>query len=213
VDGSSRIWIVASVNRRAQADATRARIIAHAYELFSQNGYRATTMQLVADGADVAVQTVYFTFRTKDDLLRSVFEWTVLGEDGRPPQLQDWHVEASAAPDANHAIPLLVAGIATINARMAPLLPVFHAVTLDPVGEIYAQSEQRRRADMGDLALVLSRKTPLRAGVTRHRAADLLFVLTGPALYRDFVLEAGWTPTEWVRWVSSSLIRDLFKDS
>jgi AcrR family transcriptional regulator len=203
---------VVAVNRRAQADATRARIIGNAYELFSQNGYRATTMQLIADRAGVAVQTVYFTFRTKDDLLRSVFEWTVLGEDGRPPQLQDWHVEASAAPDAYRAVPLLVAGIGTINARMAPLLPVFHAVTLDPVGEIYAQSKQRRRSDMSELAQTLSRKTPLRTDVTRRRAADLLFVLTGPALYRDFVLEAGWTPTEWARWVSDSLIQDLFKD-
>jgi AcrR family transcriptional regulator len=212
VDGSSRILNVVAVNRRAQADATRARIIANAYELFSQNGYRATTMQLIADRAGVAVQTVYFTFRTKDDLLRSVFEWTVLGEDGRPPQLQDWHVEASKAPDAYRAVPLLVAGIGTINARMAPLLPVFHAVTQGPVGEIYTQSEQRRRSDMSDLARALNRKTPLRTGVTRHRAADLLYVLTGPALYRDFVLDAGWTPTEWNRWVSDSLIRDLFKN-
>jgi AcrR family transcriptional regulator len=203
---------VASVNRRAQADATRARIIGNAYELFSQNGYRATTMQLIADRASVAVQTVYFTFRTKDDLLRSVFEWTVLGEDGRPPQLQDWHIEAMAAPDAHRAVPLLVAGIGTINARMAPLLPVFHAVTQDPVGQIYAQSEQRRRSDMSDLAHTLSRKTPLRTRVTRRRAADLLYVLTGPALFRDFVIEAGWTLTEWHRWVSNSLIRDLFNN-
>ena len=201
---------MAPVNRRAQADATRARIIANAYELFSQNGYRATTMQLIAARAGVAVQTVYFTFRTKDDLLRSVFEWTVLGEDARPPQLQDWHVQAMAAPDALRAVPLLVAGIGAINARMAPLLLVFQAVALDPVGEIYAESEWQRRSDMSDLAQALSRKTPLRAGVTRRRAADLLYVLTGPALYRDFVLEAGWTPTEWDRWVSHSLIRDLF---
>ena len=26
----------------------------------------------------------------------------------------------------------------------------------------------------------------------------------------DFVLEAGWTPREWMRWVSDTLIRDLF---
>ncbi len=198
------------VNRRARSDATRARIIGSAYELFRQNGYRPTTMQLIADAAGVAVQTVYFAFHTKDDLLRSVFEWTVLGEDGRPPALQDWHVEAMAAPDARQAIPLLFAGVGAINARMAPLLPVFQAAVQEPAGEIYAQSEQLRRSDMGDLGRALSDKTPLRAGMTHQRAADLLFALTGPALYRDLVLEAGWAPAEWARWGSDALIRDLF---
>jgi hypothetical protein len=46
-------------------------------------------------------------------------------------------------------------------------------------------------------------------GVTRRRAAELLFVLTGPALYRDFALEAGRAPREWMRGVSGTLIRDL----
>jgi hypothetical protein len=48
--------------------------------------------------------------------------------------------------------------------------------------------------------------------VTRRRAVGLLFVLTGPALYRAFVLEAGWTPREWTRWVSDTFIRDLLPD-
>jgi hypothetical protein len=55
-------------------------------------------------------------------------------------------------------------------------------------------------------------KTALRKGVTRRRAADLLFVLTGPALYRDFVIEAGWTLRDWTRWVAGALLRDLFPD-
>jgi AcrR family transcriptional regulator len=203
---------VAAVNRRAKADATRARIMANAYELFGQTGYRATTMQLIAERAGVAVQTVYFTFHTKDDLLRSVFEWTVLGDDQRPPRLQDWHVQASAAPDAYEAIPQLVAGVGTINARMAPLLPVFHTVMQDPAGEIYVQSERRRRSDMEELVELLSHKTPLRNGLTRRRAADLWFVLTGPALYRDLVLEAGWAPADWAAWVSDTLTRNLFKE-
>jgi hypothetical protein len=73
-------------------------------------------------------------------------------------------------------------------------------------------AEDQRRADMTRLADTLARKTPLRRGMTRRRAAELLFVLTGPALYRDFVLEAGWTPRDWTRWVASALIRDLLPD-
>lgn len=201
-----------AVNRRAKAEATRARIIASAYELFCESGYRATTMGLIAQRAGVAVQTVYFTFHTKDDLLKAVFEWTVLGDEGVPPHRQAWHVEARAEPDAYRALPKIIAGTGTIHGRMAPMIGVFSAVAQDPAGAIYQQSEELRRADMTRLADTLAKKTPLRKGVTRRRAAELLFVLTGPALYREFVLEAGWTPREWARWVSDTLIRDLLPD-
>jgi AcrR family transcriptional regulator len=203
---------VVAVKRQAKAAATRARIIANAYALFCENGYRATTMDLIARRAGVAVQTVYFTFHTKDDLLKAVFEWTVLGDEAVPPPRQAWHVDALAEPDAYRAVPKIVAGIGAINARMAPMIPVFNAVAQDPAGVIYQQSEELRRADMAQLAEALARKTALRKGVTRRRAADLLFVLTGPALYRDFVIEAGWTPRDWTRWVAGALLRDLFPD-
>jgi AcrR family transcriptional regulator len=196
--------------RQAKADATRARIIQHAYELFGELGYRATTMDAIAGRAGVAVQTVYFVFRTKDDLLRAVHEWTVLGDDPMPPARQAWHVAALTEPDVARALPRIVTGIATINARVAPMVAVFNAVAQDPVGAIFRQSEDLRRTGMVELVETLARKTPLRKGVTRRRAADLFFVLTGPDSYRLFVLDAGWTPRDWARWVSDALIRDVF---
>jgi hypothetical protein len=87
-------------------------------------------------------------------------------------------------------------GHGVIEARGGGGLGVFSAVAQDPAGAIYQRSEELRRADMGRLADRLATKTPLGKGVTRRRAAELLFVLIGPALYRDFVLEAGWTPRE-----------------
>jgi AcrR family transcriptional regulator len=198
--------------RQAKAHATRARIVRQAYELFCELGYRATTMELIAERAGVAVQTVYFAFRTKDELLRAVHEWTVLGDDPTPPQLQDWHVAAMAEPDARSAMPKIVAGIATIQARTAPMVPVFNAVSHDAAGAIYQQSEDMRRRDMAELVEALAKKTPLRKPVTRRRAADLIFVLTGPMSYRSFVIDSGWKPRDWVRWVSGTLCHDLFAD-
>jgi hypothetical protein len=60
---------------------------------------------------------------------------------------------------------------------------------------------------------MLAQKAPLRAGMTRRRACDLLFVLAGPESYRSFVLESGWTPRHWIAWVSATLVRDLFGDA
>lgn len=196
-------------SRQANAEATSARIVHHAYELLCERGYRGTTMEAVAGRAGVAVQTVYFVFHTKDDLLQAVHSWTVLGEENQPPQLQGWHIAALREADAARALEKLVAGVATINARMAPLIPVYHAVSMDPAGEIYRRSELLRRDDMDQLVDTLTKKTPLRRGLTRRQAADLIFVLTGPECYRSFVLDAGWTQQQWVRWVSRTLRYDL----
>jgi hypothetical protein len=118
-----------------------------------------------------------------------------------------------AEPDARRALPKLVAGIATLNARIAPMLPVFDAVAGEPAGEVWARSRARRREDMAPLVDALARKTPLRRGMTRRRAADLLFFVQGPECYRELVLLAGWPPKDWVRWASETLGRDLFGDA
>jgi AcrR family transcriptional regulator len=198
---------------RARAEATRARIIRHAYELLCELGFRATTMEAIGGRAGVAVQTVYFNFRTKDELLQAVHEWTVLGDDPTPPSLQDWHVAAMSEPDARRALPRIVAGIATIEARVAPMIPVFNAVAQDPAGAVYQQASALRHEGMTELIDALAKKTPLARGMTRRRATDLVYFLTGPESYRALVLGAGWPPKEWVRWVSDTLCRDLFGDS
>jgi AcrR family transcriptional regulator len=215
---TTKVVAVTAVNgpdpkRRAQAQATRSRIIRHAYDLFCDAGYKATTMEAVAQRAGVAVQTVYFVFRTKDNLLQAVHEWTVLGDDPAPPPLQDWALAAAAEPDARRALRINVAGVATILARMAPMIPVFHAVSQDAAGAVFRQSEHLRREDMVELATSLSKRTPLAPGMTRRRAADLLFVLSGPESYRAFVLGCGWSPRQWVRWVGDTLSRELFGDT
>jgi len=216
---ASRLRIVTAVKRsvsksQGKAQATRARIVGQAYALFCDLGYRSTTMELIAERAGVAVQTVYFAFRTKDDLLQAVHEWTVFG-DGPPlpPVLQEWHLRAMQEIDAPRALRKIVAGIASLDARMAPMLPVFNAVSQDAAGAIHQRSEELRRQGMAQLVDVLARRTPLAHGMTRRRAGDLLHVLTGPESYRAFVLDSGWPERDWVRWVSNTLSRELFVEA
>src|ERR1700760_2871743 len=105
--------------RDVRAEATRARMIRAAYELFCADGHKATTMQRIADRAGVAVQTVYFTFHTKDELLQAVHEWAVLGDEPTVPAQQPGILAAMNEPDGREALRLAVAGIAEIEARVA----------------------------------------------------------------------------------------------
>jgi AcrR family transcriptional regulator len=203
-----------SVSKMEQRSrATRTRIVRAAHELFCHHGFRATTMQEIGHAADVSVQTVYFQFRTKDEVLKAVHEWTVLGDEGLPPQSQPWHRAALDEPDVRMAVAKLAAGIASVNVRVAPTLPIFATLAQEPGGEIYRRSRTLRREGMEELVTALTAKAPLRSGMTPKRAADLLDFLLGPESYAELVLRAGWSRRRWVSWVSETLADQLFGTS
>src|SRR5947209_304164 len=146
------------LSRRDKAAQSRRRMLAAAYDAFCEDGFKATTMEAIAKRAGVAVQTLYFTFHTKDELLQQVHEWTVLGDDPTPPPLQPWYLAAMAEPDAIRALDLITEGLVAILSRVAPTVPVFHAVAGDPAGEVWAHAEQLRRSGMEDLVDMLVAK-------------------------------------------------------
>jgi AcrR family transcriptional regulator len=200
----------APVSRKEKAAATRARMVGAAYAQFCELGFRSTTMDAIAERAGVAVQTLYFAFHTKDELLQAVHDWAVLGDDPLPPPLQQWYLDVVAEPEAGRAVRLMVAGISTILARVAPMVPVFDAVSQDPAGAVHLRSEELRHAGYADLLAQLESKAPLRSGLDREHAIDALFVLVGPPIYRSLVIDRGWAPTEWIDWTSAVLRRELF---
>jgi hypothetical protein len=101
-------------------------------------------------------------------------------------------------PDGRGRLRVAIAGIAEIQARVAPLIPVYRAVAQSPAGAGFRRSEELRREGMAELAAALAAKTSLQTAMTLPRASDLLFVLTGPEVYRSFVQDAGWSHDQWI---------------
>lgn len=184
-----------------------------AYECFCELGYRATTMAAIAERAGVAVQTLYFTFHTKDELLQAVHDYSVLGVDGLPPRQQPWYERMTAEAEVSDAIRHLVAGVEPILARVAPMIPVFHAASEDPAGEVWSRAERLRLEGYAGIVVDLSKKATLHKHLTRQQAADLLFVLLSPELYRGLVLERGWAPSRWRSWLERAILADLFQET
>src|SRR5689334_19429666 len=107
--------------QRARSRATRLRITKAAIAMFRDRGYTRTTMADIAEAAGVAVQTVYFVFHTKTEVLNSAYGLAVMGEDEAVPQEQAWYRQAVAEPDVTTAVRLVVVGLGEILRRVAPL--------------------------------------------------------------------------------------------
>lgn len=58
---------------RRDAEATRARLVRSALQLFTTVGFRATTTTAIAEGAEVAEGTIYRHFTGKEHLLNEVY--------------------------------------------------------------------------------------------------------------------------------------------
>ena len=72
----------------SKALATRERIVRAAIDVFAEAGFVGARMNDIAARAGVAVQTVYFVFHTKAELLSACFDYAVLGPERLPPPQQ-----------------------------------------------------------------------------------------------------------------------------
>src|SRR4051794_15845688 len=201
------------LTRRDRARATRLRITKAAYTLFCERGYTGTTMIDVAVAAGVAVQTVYFTFHTKSELLSRAYDFAVLGEgDPVPPERTAWYQKMTDEPDVTAALGHAVEGIGEIMTRATPLDTVVRAAAgSDPETAAVRGFHERWRAQgYGAIVEILATKSALRAGVTRERATDLLLLYLGMDVYRVLVLDFRWKHQDWIDWTVATLREQLF---
>src|SRR5271155_3647354 len=82
---------VARVTRATSKARTRQRLLGEAQRLFRERGYAATSLEQIAEAADVTKGAIYGHFATKEDLLLSAIETTptpdygaLLGDQSRP---------------------------------------------------------------------------------------------------------------------------------
>lgn len=194
-------------SRKDKAAATRRRMMQASCAIFSKRGYAGTTMDAVAAEAGVAVQTLYYTFRTKSELLQAAYEWAVVA-DGVPPHLSEWWRAVDEATDVRDAVRLLVENTIPILERAAPLVWVVQSD--EGARAVYEHNEKLRIDGNQALVRMLAAKHPLRNGLTDDRARDILLVFTGPQQFQLLTAEYGWSSAEYTTWVIGAVLRELF---
>ena len=194
--------------RRAQARASRQRILETARALFVAHGYAAVSVADIAAAAGVSVPTVFAGFRSKANLLKEATETALVG-DAEPVPLHDRPPmrRVAEAPTAREVLERLAALIAEAAPRVAPMYAVLHAAAdADPeLARLAATLDEQRLAGATRLAgIVLDRlgdPDPERLAQVR----DTIWTLNSPLLYGLLVTQRGWSPEQYGAWVARAL--------
>ena len=197
------------LTRREKAAVTRERMIAGASEAFAEAGYGGARMTDIATRAGVAVQTVYFTFHTKAELLKACFDRAVLGPERLPPPQQAFWTEMAAARSGRAAIAAFVRGNTAILARVAAIDEVAKAAPHEPdAAAVVARNEQLRRDGYRDAVTLLAERFGLHDGLDLDRATDLLLLYGSSATYLT-LRRYGWSDDCFAAWSTDTLAKQL----
>ena len=203
-----------SPRRRAQAAATRMHILESAQMLFEQEGYAATTMATVASDAGVALKTVYIAFETKSGLLRALWHLRLRGDtDDLAVQDRSWFLEVIEERDPVRQLRLTARNSRAVKQRVGGLFEVIRSgATTDPnVAALWSRIEADFHDNQHMIVESLAAKCALVAGLDVERAADILWTLNHPDVWRLLVRERGWTPDEWEQWFGDIAVARLLK--
>ena len=205
-----------SPRRRAQAEATRAEILRAAQRLLERDGYAATTMAAVAGGAGVALKTVYVAFATKSGLLRALWNVLLRGDaDDVPMSERPWFRDLLAEPDPGVRLDRMARQSRAVKDRAGPLMVVIRdaAAGDDDVAALWDRIEGQFRELLAPVARTFAEEGALRPGLDAGRAADVLWALNHPDVWRLLVRVRGWSADEYESWLAGAFRRELLGGS
>ena len=203
-----------SPRRREQADATRRRILEAAERLFGEHGYGATTMAAIAAEAEVALKTVYVAFETKSGVLRGLWNLRLRGDaDEAPMPERAWYREVLEEEDPGEQLRMTARNSRMVKERIGPTLEAIRSgAPVDPeIAALWERIGKEFHRVLRGVVESLASKKALRRGLDPERAADILWTISHPDLWRLLVGERGWSPEDYERWCADASIADLLK--
>ena len=197
---------------QARTRLARAAVVAAARDLFLERGYGATTIEAISERADGPPATVYRLFSSKHGILKAMFDVSIVGDDHDVPMADRPQVRTALDErDPTGQLAAFVAIAVQVNQRVGPLYRILvSAAGTDPdaAAQLEELAQQRQRGQRS-IARALSRAGALRPELRERDAADLIHAFLSPELYRLLVLDRGWTPDRYARWLEATLRAQL----
>jgi AcrR family transcriptional regulator len=189
--------------RRAQLTAaTRERVLRAALDLIVDVGPDATTLQAVAERADVAPSTIYYHFSSRDHLLAAAYDMLRLEWE----EQKHWETPETSPPAQLRS---LIHSCFSDYAQRAPLLRVILRIRgSEDLDAAIGRVRARRRAVIVDMLTEACRNGALCPPL--ERAIAITYGLTSFAAWQTLVEEQGLTPAQAENEVAEFLVEALF---
>ncbi|MFN2198423.1 MAG: TetR/AcrR family transcriptional regulator [Anaerolineales bacterium] len=201
-----------STRRQEQARNTRQQIVAAARRLFPEFGYAGTTIEALAQEAGVAPETIFASFGSKRGVLERLVDFSVGGDDQPIPLMQRPGPQAvQREPDPVRQIQSFASDITMILERIAPVFEVLRmaAKTEPDIADLLNKLLDERLQNLSVFVQRLAEHSPLRPGLDELQAAEVVWGLTSPELYRLFTVDRDWSQERYAQWLAAALIRLL----
>jgi len=205
-----------SSRRQIAARQTRKSIIEAARSLFFTKGYEPSTLQAIADAANISVETIYATFGNKLSVLRELVSTTLVGDYEPVPLLERSFIQENIQrKDPQAIIQHFAQDIFQIMTRMSPVFILLRSTarTNPEIAEYLNNMLQERRKGMDVFVNALKANTLLREGMDADQARDTTWALSSAEVFDLLTRDLGWTQEQYVSWLTDSLKRLLLPDS
>ena len=190
--------------RRAVIDAART--------LFIERGYGATTIEAISARADVPAPTVYRLFSSKRGILKALLDVSIAGDDEAVPIADRPPVRSLlGAPDPRSKVEGFVAIAAQVNSRTAAIyrILVSAAASDSDAATLLDDLSRQRQEGQGGLARSLASAGALRPKLRERDAGDIIHALMSPEVHRLLVVDRGWPPQRYEKWLTDTLVDQL----
>jgi AcrR family transcriptional regulator len=210
--GSSRAYH--SPRRQQAARETRLAVLAAAREQFVEHGYAGTSLAAIAQSAGVSLATVKLVAGTKAQLLVAAVQGVMRRDDPSLPLVQQpWWREMLGLRDAVRMLREFASIVCPGLERQAELFEVvWQAAASEPeLAELDGRASLGRRDDVRQLAHALAELGELRGDLDVDAAADTIWALASPQMFRLLVGRRGWSAQRWQEWLVDSLAVQLLE--
>ena len=193
--------------RQADARQRQRRIVEAATDLFTRQGFGATSINQIASAADVSAQTIYATYTSKAGVLAKAIDVAVAGDfDGAPVIERVPALGGATRPQLFARFAEFAGIVCALNQRVAPLIRVLEqsASSDAALGQLRSQLVDAIRSDamhwVGQLG-----PDRLRPDMSEREVADVLAATSSPAVFSMLTVDSGWTPERYERWLAGAL--------
>jgi AcrR family transcriptional regulator len=195
-----------SLVRERQAGDTRQRIIEAAQHLLRRQGYAGTTIDAIAQEAQVSAPSVYAIFKSKAGILREL-----LDQAGFGPDYESAVKRALSASDPVVRLRLAAPIARGIHESQSAILDLLRGagVVAPELARLERQKERQRYERQEGTVALLRSSGKLRAGLDYTTARDIFWALTGRDVFRMLVRERSWSADKYEDWLANTLVDSL----